>query len=238
MAKRDGADSQRRVRRRRDSSSSLDDEKLYKSGGKEAVTLKPDFEEVRKRRIDNLERRADASVGKMIAAEPLPKMASESHATVSNARHSTSGRRRHHHRSPDERRQHRRRDSIKEESTAGTYVYGAPADREKKDSGVIISETRLLGRDEDTSASSGSSTEEAPVRRGWTVKEKHREKKPKIVYVTEVDSIEPIKRKEHRVRESSHRIRSSEFLRRSSTHHSRRKSVAEVPSSPPPKRFV
>ncbi len=222
----------RSARRRRDSFSSLDDEKPYKSRGEDSVTLEPDPQEVRRIRLERLERRADATVGR--AASTSLKMTSESHATIPSSRTSSSQRRRRdHHRSQDEHRHRRGRESTTQDENAGTYVYGPPRETLKSPD-VIISETRVLGRDGQTSESSES--EEEHSTRSRTTREQPKERKIKVVYVAKADT-KPIKHKEHRIRDSSDRIKSSEPIRRTSTHHSHRKSVSEAQPVSPLKRY-
>lgn len=225
MAKLHG-DGGHRVRRRQ---RSLDREELYESRGEESVILEPDPEEVRRIRIDRLERSANATTGTFAAA---PIMSSESHATIPSSRRSSSHRRRReHHRSPDERRHRRRRESAAKDETSGTYVYEPP--KETKEPRVVLSERRVLGRDGDSTASSDS---EKPVRRSRTVREKPKERKVKVIYVSAKDEVKTVRSKERRVREE--RPRSSGSIRRSSPIHLRRKSAPEPPPASPAKRYA
>jgi hypothetical protein len=227
MAKLHAADSRRKVRHRH----SLDEERHYESSDEESITLEPDPEEVRRIRVDRLERSADATTETSAAA--APNMTTEFHATIPNSRRSSSQRRRReHHRSPDERRHRRPRDSPGKDEPTDTYVYGPP--REKKASRVIVSETRVLGRDGDES----SESEKEPVRRSRTVREKPKERKVKVIYVSAKDDVKSAKPRERRIRDSPGRHRSPESLHRSSTHHSRRKSVPDPPPASPPKRYA
>lgn len=207
---------------------SLDREELYESRGEGSVILEPDPEQVRRIRVERLERSANATTGTFAAA---PIMSSESHATIPSSKRSSSHhrRRREHHRSPDESKHRRRRESAAKDETGGTYVYEPP--RETKEPQVIVSESRVLGRDGDSSESSDS---EKPVRRSRAEREKPKERKVKVIYVSAKDEVKSVRSKEHRVREE--RPRSPGSIRRSSPIHVRRKSAPEPPPASPAKR--
>jgi len=223
MANSESADGEPWVRRRRRPRSGLDDEKLYESGGNGRERDPP---EVRRIRIERL----DGSTSTRRTAS-TSKMTSVSHATLPSIRTTTSHRRRRsRHRSPERKHHSRKKSAPKDESA--TYVYGAPEGKTRS-SRVIVTETRKLGRDGESSES-----EEERATQSDPVKEKTR--KVKIVYVTpeEARSLKDKERRSRTTRESSDRPRGSgESIRRSRAHGSRRKSVSEAPPSPP-KRYA
>jgi hypothetical protein len=219
----------RRVRRRRRSHSELEDEKLYKSGGKETVTLEPDAEEVRRIRIERLE--GSATNGRPAAT---PKMTSESHATLPSSKSASSHRkRRDHHRRPEEKKHRRRWKSSAKDDITSEYVYGPPGEKSQS-SRITVSETRRLGRDEESSES-----EEDVAVQPEPVKEP-RKRRIKIVYITEEEAkaARRRERRERRAKELSDQ-ELAEPVHRSRVHHSRRRSsAAETPPASPPKRYV
>jgi hypothetical protein len=223
MANSESADGDPWVRRRRRPRSGLDDEKLYESGGNEGGR---DRTGVRRIRIERLDGSAPTH---RIAS--TSKMTSPSHATLPSIRTTTSHRRRRdRHRSPE--RKHRGRKNSAPKDEPAKYVYGSPEGRTRS-SRVIVTETRKLGRDGESSES-----EEERATQSDPVQEKTR--KVKIVYVT-AEAARSLKDKERRsrtTRESSDRPRGSgESIRRSRAHDSHRKSVTEAPPSPP-KRYA
>ncbi|PVH78496.1 hypothetical protein DL98DRAFT_246512 [Cadophora sp. DSE1049] len=246
------------------SASSLDDEeKLAHSRGEEKVTvagavvapdlgrgrgLEPDAgaEELdaaslRRRRLDRLEgqhrrhRQLSSEEEDVFVSTPTltRTMTTESHATRSSRRDATGssaseGHKRRGHRDEEKRHRRKKRDGEGEDAPA-QYVYGAPTEKAKSATTTVrVSETRRLGRD-------GESEEEETVSRSRTVKDKPREKKIKVIYVTR-DELKTSKHKEPRVKTvKEDRPRESESsVHRSRTHQSRRKSVVEsLPPSPP-----
>jgi hypothetical protein len=227
----------RRVRRRHESHSGLDGEKLYKSRGNETVTLQPNEQEVRRLRIERLEGRTSASTS--VGRSPLrssANMTEESISTPPSLRSTPSHRRRSVREvRPEEKKYRRRRKSNAKEDERTEYVYGPPTERPKT-SRITISETRKLGRDGETSESEEErETQSEPVR-----EKRHKEKKIRVIYVSKEEA-KSLRHKEKRVKpekESSERPRDpEESVRRSRTHRSRRNSIAEVPASPP-KRYA
>lgn len=239
MASSDAEDKEpsKRVRRRHESHSGLDSEKLYKSRGKESVTLLPDEQEVRRIRIERLERRTSASTS--VGRSPLrssANMTEESIATPPSLRSIPSHRRRRDSQVKPEGKKYRsRRKSSAKEDERTEYVYGPPTGRPKS-SRIIISETRKLGRDGETS----ESEEERETQSEPEKEKRHKEKKIRVIYVSKEEA-KSLRHKEKRVKPekaSSERPRNSEDpVRRSTTHRSRRNSIAEAPASPP-KRYV
>lgn len=230
MAKVYGSESDRRVRHRH---RSLDRERYDEPRGERTVTLEPNAEEMRRRRIERLERSATVRDGRELAE--APNMATESYVTVQTSRRSSSRKRREHRRSPDERRPRRRTESAVKEEDSRTYVYGPPKER-KAPPPVLISERRTLGRNGDSDESSSSESDKEPVRRSRVVREKPEERKVKVVYVKAKEDISTIRVKERRVRESSDTLRRPESVHRSSTHHTHRKSAPDAPPASLPRR--
>jgi transcription elongation GreA/GreB family factor len=226
----------RRVRRRHESHRGLDGEKLYKSRGKETVTLQPDEQGARRIRIERLEGRT--SVSTSVGRSPLrssANMTEESIATPPSLRSTPSHRRRSvRDVRPEEKKHRQRRKSNPKEDERTEYVYGPPTGRPK--SSRIISETRKLGRDGETSEEEEErETQSEPER-----EKRHKEKKIRIIYVSKEEA-KSLRHQEKRVKPekgSSERPRDSEeSVRRSRTHRSRRNSIAGVPVSPP-KRYA
>lgn len=222
-----GVESDRRVRRRR----SLDRGRNEEARGERAVTPELNSEEVRRRRIERLERSVNATAGRVAEAAD---MATDSHIMVQTSRRSSSIRRREHRRSPDERRRRRRTESVAKDDI-DTYVYGPP--KERKALPVLKAVTRTLGRDGDSDESSSSESDREPARRSRAVREKPKERKEEVVYVKEKRDISTVKVKERHVRESSDTLRRPQSVHRS-THHTHRKSAPEAPPASPPKRQV
>ena len=233
----EGKEPSRRVRRGHESHSGLDDEKLYKSCGNESVTLLPDEQEVcvPRIRIERLEGSTSASTS--VGRSPLrssANMTEESIATPPSLRSPPSHRRRSVREvRPEEKKHRQRRKSNAKEDERTEYVYGPPTGRPK--SSRIISETRKLGRDGETSEEEERETQSEPER-----EKRHKEKKIRIIYVSKEEA-KSLRHKEKRVKpekESSERPRDpEESVRRSRTHRSRRNSIAGVPVSPP-KRYA
>jgi hypothetical protein len=227
----------RRVRRRHESQSGLDGEKLYKSRGNETVTLQPDEQGVRRFRIERLEGRTSAST--LVGKSPLhssANMTEGSIATPPGLRSTPSHRRRRDSQVRPEEKKHRgqKKSSTKEDDRA-EYVYGPPTGRPKS-SRITISETRKLGRDGETSESEEDrDTQSEPVR-----EKGHKEKKIRVIYISKEEA-KSSRHKEKRVKPEKERSECprdpEESVRRSRTHRSRRNSIAEVPASPP-KRYV
>ena len=219
----------RRVRRRREPHSELEDEKLYKSGGKGTVTLEPDAEEVRRIRIERLE--GSTTHGRPAAT---PKMTSESHATLPSSKSASSHRkRRNHHRRPEEKKHRRRRQSSAKDDITSEYVYGPPGEKSQS-SRITVSETRGRGRDEASSESKDDVAVQLEPVKG------SRKRRIKIVYITEEEA-KAARRRERRERRAKELPdqESAEPVHRSSRHHSRRRtSAAETPPASPPKRYV
>jgi hypothetical protein len=219
-------DGKRRVRRRR-SHSELDDEKLHKSRGKGKVALEPNGPEVRRNTIERLE---DRTSNDRTAA--TPKMTSESHATLRSQKGSSSHRRRKdHHRSGVEKSHRSRRKSTSRDDS--TYVYGNPESKSKH-ARITVAEKKL-GSDDESSESEEAERSTQPE----SVKERPRKRKIKIVYITEED-YQSSKPKERTVREKKPQDGPQEregSIRRSKTHHSRRKASAEAPPASPPRRY-
>lgn len=207
-----GANGEVKTRRRQRSHNELSDKKRSKSGGG-GVTLEPDVSEVRRIRLERLE-------GSPIASAANPTMTSESHTTLPSLK-SSHRRKRDQHRSPDEKRSHRRRKSIVKEESTTAYVYGDPATRPS------ATPARRSGSDADS-----SSSDENAVK---VLKPKVR--KIRVVYVTEEE--ERSKRRQERrakYREHTELPRESrESIRKTRTHHTRRKSLVEVPI---PRRYA
>ena len=223
------------MRRRRRSHGEWEDEKLYKSRGEEKITLEPDVSEVRRIRVERLE--GSTSTRRSVAT---PKMTSESHATLPGLKSTSSHRRRKGPQRSTVSTKHRtRRKSNSNDDSTPTYVYGPSADRSQT-SRNTISETRKLGRDEESSASEEDEDEENHTTHSGPVREKPK-RKIRVVYVKE-NSLKSTKPKERRVKsykETRDRPKdSSESVRRSRVHTSRRKSVAEERPVSPPKRYV
>ncbi|CZT53001.1 related to ariadne-2 protein [Rhynchosporium secalis] len=160
-------------------------------------------------------------------------MAMESHTTLRGSRRErekegvSEGHRRRH-RDEEKRPRRSKRDGERErDGEEAQFVYGAP---EKKEPNVRVSETRRLGRD-------GDSSEEETFTRSKTVREKPREKKVKVVYVTK-EELKAEKQRPPRVKTvRDDKLRGDEdSVRRSREHHSRRTSVVEAPLPPSPPR--
>lgn len=218
------------MRRRRESCSSLDDKKLCISRGKESVTHELDAAEQRRFRIERFDGSRTSSSGR---APETTTMTTESQATPHGLKSTSSHRRRRDRHMEPEEKKHRRRKKSPEREDGPTYVYGSPAERPKTER-IRVSETRRLGRDGEFSS------EEEKVSRSRADKERPREKKIKVVYVTR-EELKASKHKAPRVKTvREERPRESEgSVHRSRAHISRRKSVAEAPSlpPPPPKRY-
>ncbi|PMD46782.1 hypothetical protein L207DRAFT_629273 [Hyaloscypha variabilis F] len=213
MANSESADGERMVRRRR----RLDRvESQYGSGGGNERERDP-APEVRRSRGEGFENsnssRRTTLDSKMTAT------------TLPSSRSTMSRRGRHHHESP-ERKSHRGRKSAPRDEPV-EYVYRAPEEK-KRSSRVIVTETRRLGRD-------GESSEEEEE--GATQPEPAREKrKVKVIYVSaeEARALKHKERTSRSTREPSERPRpSDESLHRSASHRSRRLPVSEEPLSPP-----
>ncbi|KAE9370971.1 hypothetical protein N431DRAFT_546657 [Stipitochalara longipes BDJ] len=210
MAKSESADGERMVRPRR----RLDGgERHYESGSGNGRGRDP-APEVRRSREEGHESsnsdRRTASDSKMTAA------------TLPSSRSTTGRERRHRHESP-ERKSHRGRKSAPRDEPA-EYVYRAPEEK-KRSSRVIVTETRRLGRDGETS--------EEEEERATPVREK---RKVKVIYISaeEAKALKHKERSSRSTREPSERPRQSEeSIHRSRSHRSRRPSVSEEPLSPP-----
>ena len=211
----------------------LGDEKLYKSRGKENVTLEPDVSELRRVRVERLE--GSTSTRRTTAA---PKMTSESHATLPSLKSASSHRRRDHRRSTVSTKHRTRRKSTSKGDSTPTYVYGTPADRPQS-SRIAISDVRKLSRDGESSES--EEDEEDSGIHSEPVREEPKKRKIRVVYVKE-DGSKSSRPRERRVKSSKEireRPRSShESVRRSRAHTTRRKSIAEERPASPPKRYV
>lgn len=230
------ADGDRRVRRRRRSHSELEDEEIYKSRGKEKITLEPDVSEVRRIRIERLE--GSTSTRRSVAT---PKMTSESHATLPSLKSASSHRRRHDPRRSTASTKHRtKRKSTSKDDSTPTYVYGTPADRPQS-SRITKSDTRKLGKDGESSESEDEDEDDRATHSEPT-REKPRKRKIRVIYIKEGEEPKSSKPKERRVKsdeETRDRPRDShESVRRSRAHTTRRKSVFEERPASPPKRYV
>ncbi len=133
------------MRRRPRLHSVLGDEKLDKLRGKKEVTQELGVEELRRIRIERLEGNAPRG-----GPASSSKMATESHASVKEP----SSHRRKHHRSAEGKKHRRKRISTTKGESGTTYVYGPPAEKPRS-TRILVSETRKLGRDEDSSSSEG-----------------------------------------------------------------------------------
>lgn len=207
----------------------MEDEEVFESRGKHRVTPELDDAELRRIRIERLER--STSTRRPSATQ---NMTSESHATLPSHKTSSSHRRRRrHHREPEEKEPKSRRKSTAKDDPADTYVYGPPAGRPKS-SRTILKETRRLGRDGDSS----ELERDHAVRSPRETRTREKEKKIKVIYVTK----EELKVSRHRRMESSPELSrdARDSLKRSSTHRSRRASAVELPRTleSPPKRYV
>ena len=227
MANSQSADGERRVRRRRRSYSELEGEKLYKSRGKEKVTLEPDISEVRRIRIDRLEAGSTSR-----RSSETPKMTSVSHATLPSLKSASSHRRRkEHRRSTEETKHSRRRKSTSKDESTTRYVYGKPADRSQS-SRITISETRRLGRDGESSES-----EEERATQSEPIVEKPKERKIRVVYITEESKPKHKERRSRAEKVVGDQTRHiEESGSRSRAHESRRKPAAYAPPASPPSR--
>lgn len=254
-----GRDRTRKVRRppgSSTSSSSLDSgKKVLHSRDEEKATVArerdPDLEldstalrRIRIERLDGRHRHLSSSTLQSPGRERVfaetqtlneDNMATESHATLRSERRdgATEGHRRRGHRDEEKKSRRKKKDGEGEEAQ---YVYGAPASVEKvKAPTVRVSETRRLGWDGE------ESEEEEKVSRSRTVREKPKERKIKVIYVTR-DEVKTSKHKEQRVKivRDDRPKDSGASVHRSREHGSRRKSVAEAPSLPPspPRRYV
>jgi hypothetical protein len=235
MARSEVADGERMMRRRRSSYSELEDEKLYRSRGKEKITLEPDDSELRRVRVERLE--GSTSTRRSVAT---PKMTSDSHATLPSLKPTSSHRRRHdiRHRKVSTKHRTRRKSSSKDDSTP-TYVYGTPAERSQP-SRITISETRKLGRDGESSELADEN-EEDHTTHSEPVRDKPKKRKIKVIYVKghDLKSSTPGERRVKSDKEIRDRRRDSyESVRRSRAHTTRRKSIAEERPSSPLKRYV
>ncbi|PQE17819.1 Zinc finger C6HC-type protein [Rutstroemia sp. NJR-2017a BVV2] len=133
--------------------------------------VEPDVSELRRARLDKLEGRTASKSARTSAAIPKPTI--ESNATTERYTSATDDRRRRHRdRAPSEDRttRHRSRSKtvVKEEKSAGTYVYGDPKSRDKSRA-IPVKETRR--RDEEDE-SSDSETERESRRRTVDTKTK------------------------------------------------------------------
>ncbi|KAG4437178.1 hypothetical protein IFR05_007334 [Cadophora sp. M221] len=204
------------------------------------VTVTPEVEReldattLRRIKIDRLEGRRHLSssplqtVGRdvLLSSKTMPTdtMTTESHATLRSSRKDggAEGHRRRGHR--DEEKRPRRKKS--EDEGEAQYVYGAPVEKTEAPT-VRVSETRRLGKD-------GEESEEERVPRSRTVKEKPKERKIKVVYMTR-DEMKASKHKEPRVKtvKEDRPRESATSVHRIREHQSRRKSITEAPSLPP-----
>lgn len=185
-----------------------------------------DAEEVRRRRIDRLEGRTTTEERAQSATRR--EMVNDSSATLPSVK---KARRRERGETKEERQVRKRRERGEVEE-GGEYVYGRPGEREKKEPTVRVSETRKLGRDGESSSEEEG---EERIPRGST-KERPREKKIKVVYVTREEQ----QKSRHREKEPRVvkvvRARPNEeasSVHRSSTQRSTRTSVVEVTPMPP-----
>jgi hypothetical protein len=156
-------------------------------------------------------------------------MTSNSHATPPSLRSTRSHRRSGRHGSRERKSHNRRKSAPRDEPVE--YVYGAPEEK-KRSSRVIVTETRRLGRDKES-----SEEEEEHATQSDPVKEK---RKVKVIYVSaeEATTLKHKERSSRTSRESSERPRrSEESVHRSRSHRSHRGSVSGAPHSPP-KRFA
>ena len=241
MANSRDVDGERRARRRERSHSTLERQKPYESSGKDAVTPEPqdiDLLEVRRNRVERL----GGSTTTLETTE-LPKMSSESHATLLSSRSGSTHRRRRrreHHVGPREVEHRRRRKSTTKDDSR--YVYPTHTSRVQSSrvaiSDTSMSNTRGHSQDtDDTESEEGSAGSEEVV-------SKPRTRKVRVVYITEEGS-KLSGPKERRVRphrehrEHGERLKEiGESLRSSRTSHSRRKSTTGLPHASSPKRYI
>jgi hypothetical protein len=221
---------ERRSYRRRASYSEWANEHGAKSSGKERVALdsEPEIPGVRRIRIE----REDERCGETHQAVSPTKMAPDSYATLlSEESTSSHRRRRRHHRSPEEESHRRRAPNSRDESPA-TYLYGTPS-RTSRQSRATESETRRLESEDET-----SDVEEVVGRRSETKHESPSKRKVRVVYITEEDyhSSKRKERAQRGERRSRDTPKEEDIVRRSRTHRSQRRSVAEPATASPPKR--
>ena len=228
MAKSEVADGERKAGHRRRSYSELEDAKVYKSRGKEKITLDPDLVEVRRIRLERL----GSSTGSRRSVA-TSKMTSDSHTTLPSVKSSSTYRRKkeHHRKSEDSKHRRRRRPSSTNDDSTATYVYGPPSEKSKPTK-IIISETRKLG-----SEGASSESEDDQDTQSEPVKDKPRKRKVRVIYVKRDPSRSSSRHKDRRARsvsaEGPRRRRDEEdYVQRSSVHKSRQRSVAGLPSAP------
>ncbi|KAM3078271.1 hypothetical protein ACMFMG_002434 [Clarireedia jacksonii] len=144
-----------RVRRRpkfRDEDE-LDEENRQRPQVSERSPVEPDLSEVRRIRLEKLEGRP--ALKSALKSATIPKTTTESNAAAEKHTSITDDRRRRH-RAPSEDRttRHRSRSKtvIKEEKSAGTYVYGDPRARDKS-RGITVKETKRRNEEDDASDS-------------------------------------------------------------------------------------
>lgn len=182
-----------RVRRQPKFHGDIDEEKEKRQRPQvnERSPVEPDVSEVRRLRLEKLEGRSASKPARKSVS--IPKTTTESNATVEKHTSATDDRRRRH-RAPSEDRttKHRSRSKtvIKEEKSAGTYVYGDPKARDKT-RGITVKETR---RQTEEDESSDSENERKPRQRyedtktkkkGTTSKEEPRKSSSKTRVKTE-----------------------------------------------------
>ena len=233
MATDEGADGQRRTRRRRTSSSDLEDGKIYKSRGKEEIKLEPNVSEIRRIRLERLE--SSTSTHRSVAT---PKMTSESHAILPSLKSPSSRRRKHDSRRSTLSTKHRtKRQSTSKDDSPPSYVYGTPADNSQS-SRITITGTSKLGRDERSSESGDDEEDRTTV--PDSIQQKHKTRKIRVIYVKD-EEIKSSKHKGRRVKSDGtirdRRSNSYESIGRSRGHTTRRKSVAEDPPASTRKRY-
>jgi hypothetical protein len=163
-----------RVKRQPKFHGEVNEEKKQRPQVSERSPVEPDVSELRRARLDKLEGRTASKSARPSAA--IPKPTTESNATAERHTSGTDDRRRRH-RAPSEDRtaedrttRHRSRSKtvVKEEKSAGTYVYGDPKSRDKSRA-IPVKETRR--RDEEDE-SSDSETERESRRRTVDTKTK------------------------------------------------------------------
>ena len=192
MAKEEVAEGGRNARRKLNNEAKA--KRIETQGGEDEHRLKPDVYEVRKVRLERLE--GSKSTRRSVAT---PKMTSDSHATLTSLKSSSSHRRRHSSRrstvsTRHHTRHHTRRNSTSRDDFTPTYVYGTPADRSQ--SRITASETRKLGRDGDPSELEVD--EETRTTQSDPIEEKSKTRKIRIVYKDEVPNSS--KHRERRVK--------------------------------------
>jgi hypothetical protein len=222
MANSQAADGERRARRRSRSYSELEGEKLYKSRGRENVTLEPDISRIRTERFE-----ANSTIRR---SPEIPKMTSIFHTTLPGLKSTPShGRRKENRRSSEEMKHRKRRKSTLKDDSTPTYVYGKPA-VQSQSSHITTSETRKLGQDGESSES-----EEDRATQSEPVEEKPRKRKIRVVYVTEESKP---KHKEHKSRTNKAPVEHTRDVEESGRRsRARRKPVADAPHASPPTRY-